>query len=43
MNDPRLSRLKLASAIVAALGMGVTASATFAQEEDLEEVMLRER
>ena len=40
MNDPQHSRLKLVGAILAALGMSVTASATFAQDEEIEEVVI---
>ena len=40
MNDPQHSRLKLVSAILAGLGMSVTASATFAQDEEIEEVVI---
>ena len=40
MNDPQLSRLKLSSAILAALGMSVTAGAAFAQDEEIEEVVI---
>lgn len=40
MNEPRHSRLKLTSAVLAALGMSLTAGPIFAQEEDLEEVVV---
>ena len=40
MNDPQHSRLKLVGAILAALGMSLTASATFAQDEEIEEVVI---
>ena len=40
MNDSQHSRLKLVSAVLAALGMSVTAGATFAQDEEIEEVVV---